>query len=111
MLASVAADRTLIAEHAPHPDWRAEPSCSMCVTHDARVYRAVWRGSPWPCRTLRLRISAYRDKSGWLRSGHHERRLLTTRLWRCRPPEDLLLGAGRRPSGTDPRMPNPVVIR
>jgi hypothetical protein len=66
VLASVAADRALIEEHAPRVNWKGDVVCSRCIEQDVRMYRAHWRDAPWPCRTVRLRVSAYRHRPGYL---------------------------------------------
>jgi hypothetical protein len=65
VLAGVAADRALIVEHAPRVDWDGNVICSRCIERNIRQRRAHWSDTPWPCRTLRLRASAYRHRAGY----------------------------------------------
>jgi hypothetical protein len=65
VLAGVAADRALIGEHAPRVDWDGALICSRCIERNIWQRRAHWSDAPWPCRTLRLGVSAYRHRAGY----------------------------------------------
>ena len=69
VLAGVAAERALLAEHAPRVNWKGNVVCSRCIEQDIRVYRTHWEDTPWPCRTVRLRVAAYRHRPGYLAVG------------------------------------------
>jgi hypothetical protein len=41
VLATVAADRALITEHAPRVNWNGDVVCSRCIEQDIRMYRTL----------------------------------------------------------------------